>query len=94
MHIRPSELTLSELDPTVNFIPTQPLKLFRIDGPLSAYAVTKLDPETVPPPEGSTVVESLAVSLLVLVSPPPDTTAVVIRGDDALLATPTVSVSG
>ena len=36
MQIRPSELMLNADDPTVNFIPTQPLKLFRRLGPFSA----------------------------------------------------------
>src|ERR1700681_3555067 len=41
MHRRPMDETVRGLAPTVIFIPTQPLKLLRIGGPLNAYPVRK-----------------------------------------------------
>src|ERR1700722_20067446 len=38
---RPSEETVSGLEPPAKFVPTQPLKLFRRDGASSAYPVRK-----------------------------------------------------
>src|SRR5437868_12879819 len=42
--IRPKAETESAVEPTVSFVPTQPLKSLRNDCPLTAYPVTKLVP--------------------------------------------------
>ena len=39
--MRPSDETVSALAPTVSFIPTQPVKSLRSEGPFNAYPVRK-----------------------------------------------------
>src|SRR5579863_8086954 len=84
---RPSEVTVSELAPTVNFMPAKLEKLFLADVPAN-----EVRNAVEPPPLGLIVVRSFQVSLLTLVSPPPDTVAVLVTLAGALAATFTVTV--